>query len=62
MGTQDQVSNAKVCIYFIQSINLMIESPAEYLENNIFPILLPALEEMLRTASITEVSQVDLVN
>jgi hypothetical protein len=31
------------------------ESPTYYLEEKIFPILLPALEEMLRAAATTEV-------
>ena len=34
----------------------LAESPDSYLEEKVFPILLPALEQMLRTAVETEVS------
>jgi uncharacterized protein (UPF0276 family) len=40
----------------VSDCNFAIESPSEYLEHNIFPYLLPAMEEMLKVAMKTEVS------
>ena len=37
-------------------MNFNLGSPSEYIENNVFPILLPGLEEMLKMASQVEVS------
>lgn len=44
-----------VCITCSISVSL-VESPDSYLEGTVFPILLPALEQLLRTAVQTEVS------
>ena len=44
-----QCRNSSVCYLFLL---LYLASPREYLEHYVFPILLPAMEEMLKQAKL----------
>ncbi len=56
MDTQVLVSlEYTISVQSVESF-FVTESPDEYLQKEIFPTLLPAMEEMLRVAMATEVS------
>lgn len=56
MATQDLVSSRIVAPLSLSCTNVT-ESPEEYLEENVFPILMEGMEEMLQVATKTEVSR-----